>query len=184
LSDGPFTWITPSARPRVLAVLTLALVASSIWLLHLDRELVTPEATRGIVSFELAGHSARSESILRSWSERARSHAMLIQGFDSLYLLIYPAWLSLCASLLGTRLGSRWWRLGLATSWLVLGAAPLDALENYALIRQLMHGPSDLHAQLAWGCATGKFALVGVSILFLMAAGSVRLARWRGASVA
>jgi hypothetical protein len=178
---SPFGWVTERAQPGLLVGLTLLLVALSAWLLWLDQALVSPASPGGIVSYELAGHRDRSAAILGAWSASARSTAMLILGLDYLYLLVYPAWLSLAAARLGARLGGRWRRPGSKASWVVLGAAPLDAVENHALIQQLAHGPSALHAQLAWWCAVPKFALVAVALAFLALAGTAWLvARLRG----
>jgi hypothetical protein len=165
------------AQPRLLAVLTLLLLGLSLWLSGLGQALVTDAAPHGIVSYELARHLDRSSAMLASWSADARERAMLLQGIDALYLLVYPAWFSLAAARLGARLGGAWQRAGAAVSWAVLLAAPLDAVENHALVRQLLDGPTELHAQLAWWCAVPKFALVGVAAAFLLLAGGMWLAR-------
>ena len=140
----------------------------------MDRALVTSAAPYGIVSFELAGSLERAEAIIQSWSERARSVAMLIQGFDYLYLIVYSAWFSMAAVSLGARLKGAWQSAGLLIGWSVLVAAALDAVENYALILQLLHGASSGHAHLALWCALAKFALVGVAAAFLL----VGVAAW------
>ena len=70
----------------------------------------------------------------------------------------------------------------MTVSWRVLVSAPLDAVENHALIQQLMHGPSQLYAQLAWWCAVPKFSLLAMAGAFLVLAGSaLLLARARAA---
>lgn len=179
---SPFGWVGERAQPPLFAALTVLLVVVSVWLLYADQELVTPEAPRGIVSFELARHSQRAASIIHSWSPRAREMALLIQGLDHLYLFVYPAWLSLAAARLSAQLGGGWPRYGSIVSWAVLGCAPLDALENHALIQQLVHGASQVHAQLAWWCAVPKFTLVILGAAFITLAGSARLlARIRAA---
>ncbi|MFQ5700027.1 MAG: hypothetical protein ACE5IL_17325 [Myxococcota bacterium] len=172
---SPFGWVRRGAQPRLLAGLSVLVGVVSVWLWVLGQGLVTPEASQGIVSFELARQLARSGQILDSWSPRARETAMLVQGLDYLYLCLYPAWLSLAAARLGARLGGRWSRTGLGVSWAVLGAGPLDAMENYALIQQLIHGPSPLHAPLAWACAVPKFALVALAGIFLVLGGGAWL---------
>ena len=180
MTRGPFNWIDQRAQRLVLVSLTIIFVVSSAWLISMDRMLVTPAAPKGIVSFELAGNLERSEAIIQSWSEQVRSVAMLIQGFDYLYLLIYPAWLSLSSIMLGAMLGGRWQSAGLVTGWAVLLAAPLDAVENYALIQQLMHGAAAGSAQLALWCAAAKFALIAWALGFLLVgAGAWLFRKWR-----
>jgi len=182
LPVSPFGWVIERAQPWVLAGLTLLLAVLTFWLTSLGRELVNPEAPLGIVSYEIAGSLGRSSSILRSWSTDAKATAMLILGLDSLYLLVYPAWFSLAAARLGAGLGGWWHRAGSTVSWGALAAAPLDAAENLALIRQLVDGPAAAYAQLAWWCAVPKFAAVALAGLFLAFGGSAwLLARARAA---
>jgi hypothetical protein len=179
---NPFGWVTERAQPCVLVGLLLLLVVLTVWLTFLGRELVTPEAPLGIVSYELAEQLDRSDSILRSWSTEAKAAAMLILGLDFLYLLVYPACFSLAAALLGARLGGGWRQVASVVAWVALAAAPLDAVENLALIQQLIHGPSAVYAPLAWWCAIPKFASVVIAGAFLALAGSVGLlARLRAA---
>lgn len=173
----PNNWINEDARRPVLVTLTALAACMTAWLVWMDQALVTDAAPNGIVSFELARIFARSAAILESWSDHAQSVAMLVQGADYLYLLVYPAWFSLSADMLGTRLGGSWQRIGLAISWLVLLAIPLDAIENYALIQQLLYGPSAFHAALAWWCAVPKFALVGLAASFVVPGMAVLLMR-------
>ncbi|MDJ0879678.1 MAG: hypothetical protein QNI86_13760 [Halieaceae bacterium] len=173
----PNNWINEDARRPVLVTLTALAACMTAWLVWMDQALVTDAAPNGIVSFELARTFARSTAILESWSDHAQSVAMLVQGADYLYLLVYPAWFSLSADMLGSRLGGSWQRIGFAISWLVLLAIPLDAIENYALIQQLLYGPSAFHAALAWWCAVPKFGLVGLAAGFLLLAMGTRLVR-------
>ena len=168
---SPFAWVVPRHRGRLCLALTVLLVCSSLWLFTMDRSLASEEAPRGIVSFELAGDAGRSEAILSSWSGHARALALLIQGADYLYLIVYALWFSLAVQLLAQRLGGAWQKLGLGVSWLVLLAAPLDAVENYALIQQLLYGASAHYAAMAWWCAVPKFVLVGMAAGFLAIAG-------------
>lgn len=100
---------------------------------------------------------------------------MLLQGLDFLYLIVYPVWLSLLGLTLSERLGGTWKRIGLWVSSAVILCAPFDAIENHALIEQLMRGPSDALAARAWLCATIKFALFFVAVAFVAAAGVVAL---------
>jgi hypothetical protein len=169
--SSPFAWVGERAQPPLILTLTLLSLGLSLWLGVLGQALESPEAPNGIVSFELARHLDRSAAILVSWSASAREAAMLIQGLDYLYLLVYPAWFSACAARLGARLGGAWQRAGALVAWGVLLAAPLDAVENHALIAQLVDGASEANAQLAFWCALPKFALVGLGALFLFIAG-------------
>ena len=172
----PFGWTTARARPGLwLVLLILTLVLSQV-LGQLGQSLQTVAAPAGIVSFELARTVAVADQILSSWPSGARENAFLLQGLDFLYLFIYPFWFSLSAVLLGTKLPAAWQRAANLVAWVVLLAGPLDAIENIALFQVLKHGPAATPALVAWLCASLKFGLLGLAVLFLLAG----LAVWGG----
>lgn len=157
----PFSWIPERHHGRLLAVLALLLAGLTAALAWIGAPLVTAAAPQGIVSFELAGSEATARAILASWTPAQRERAQLCQGLDGLYLFVYPALLSLaCVRVAGSASGFA--RVARATAWAVLAAAPLDAVENLALVQLLLSGPSEGWAQLARACAVPKFALVGL----------------------
>ena len=170
---SPFRWIDDAAQPRVLLVLTVLLVATSACLVYLDQSLRTGAAPGGIVDFELARTYERSRDILDSWSSDAKATALFLQGFDFLYLFVYPAWFSLACVRVGGRLAGRWARVGTALAWALPVSGAFDAVENYALVAQIFRGPSESLAGLAWGCAVPKFLLVFAAALYLAAGGVV-----------
>ena len=182
LDRHPFGWIDRRARFWLwLCLLVLALTLSQT-LGRLGEPLTTDAAPAGIVSFELARTAEMSGAILASWPAAARENAMLLQGLDFLYLAVYPLLFSLSAVLLGQQLPAGWRRAALGLAWLVLLTAPLDAIENVALIQQLSAGPAAAPAQLAWLCATVKFGLLAAAAIFLGLAWLVWLARRLGIS--
>ena len=174
---SPFEWIHEDAQLRLFAAAMLVTIALSAWLTVLGNALTTAAAPEGIVTFELARTAAGANLILESWDARAREAAMLVQGIDFLFLVGYPLCFSLAALRLGRRLGGVWQRVGLPIAWAILLAAPLDVVENLALIRQIEFGASDTAAGIAWACAVPKFALVAVAALFVLASSAVALAR-------
>lgn len=166
-TPGPFGWVDAAARPRLFLVLSVLLGVLSIALAALGAPLVTAAAPWGIVSYEFAGTAEGAGRVLASWSPAAREHAMLTLGLDFLYLLVYPAWLSLaCVFLAGNGFQPG---PGIALAWAVLAAGALDAVENLALIRLLTAGPGDAAAGLAWACAGVKFALVLSAAAYVLA---------------
>ncbi len=168
-APGPFGWLAPDRLGRTFAVLFALAFGLSLWLTALGAPLHTDAAPNGIVSFEFARSAAGARAILDSWDAPAREAAMLVQGVDFLYLLAYPAAFSLAAVLLGRRLGGTWQRASVPLAWAMWLAAPLDAVENLALIEQLRSGPSDGAAHLAWACAIPKFGLVFALTVFVLA---------------
>ena len=160
-------------------LLTAATVLCTLWMGWFGAVLNTEVAPQGIVSFELARTQVQSAAILASWDGYARGAAMLVQGVDFLYLLLYPAWLALAAAGLAGSLGGAPGRLGRVVSVAVLFAIPLDAVENYALNMQLLHGADGAMAALAYWCAVPKFALVLAALVYVVTAGCLRLATRR-----
>lgn len=144
--------------------------------------LVTPEAPLGIVSFELAGSRDAAAAILDSWSGRAREEALFTLGLDYLFLVLYPLFLSLaCARLAAGGRGIAARAAGFV-AWAVLAAAPLDAVENGALVVLLWQGPGEEAARIARLCAVPKFALVVLALAQLVWGWLAALLRRRGAS--
>ena len=108
---------------------------------------------------------------------------MLIQGLDYLYLLVYPTFLSLLCLRLAGRLGGTWQRAGTSIGTGVWLCAPFDAVENQALIAQLMHGASDELARRAYLAAVPKFVFFTVAVAFVLVGATVALVRRGGRAV-
>jgi hypothetical protein len=174
----PAGTISPQRLRRLqLLGVTFLFATLTVWLFQLDRVLHTEAAPQGIVSFELARTAEKSAAILDSWSPQAREAVMLLQGLDYLYLVVYPVWLSLLGTSLAERLGGAWQRIGLWVSTAVILCAPFDAIENHALIVQVMRGPTEELARRAWFCASVKFAFFFTAVAYIAAASVVALAR-------
>jgi hypothetical protein len=60
--------------------------------------------------------------------------------------------------------------LGIGLAWGQGAAGSLDALENYSLIRVLLGTQIEAWPTIARLAATGKFALVALGLLFVLAA--------------
>lgn len=170
-------------RRFALPAVALLFIALSIWLLRLDVMLRNDVAPNGIVSFELAGTGERAQAMIDSWSPSAREAVMLIQGLDYLYLLVYPAFLSLLCFKLAARIGGAWGRAGASLGSGVWLCAPFDAVENQALIAQVMHGASDELARRAYLAAVPKFLFFTIAVAFVLAAGTVAMFRRGGRAV-
>jgi hypothetical protein len=154
--------------PTLLA-LTIAL---TIVLQAVDAPLKTPAAPQGIVSYELAGTTAAAQGILDSWDADARVHAGFSLGLDYLYMPVYALTIGLACAWAARVLGGRRRGLGSLGRWLAFGlglAALLDAVENYALTTMLFSAAADPWPAVARWCATGKFALIVVGLVYALA---------------
>jgi hypothetical protein len=166
----PFARLSDRSQRLLFTILLLGVLALSTFLTVLGSPLQTEQAPSGIVSFELAGSGAAAARILASWPEgerNLRDLARLHLGVDFVYLVLYPALLSLACARVALRLRARpAARIGSVLAWLLPLAGLLDAAENVALLRMLGDGPSDAMAQLAWACAVPKFALVLAALAY------------------
>jgi hypothetical protein len=165
----------PSSNRRglFLPLLVLTLVVMAV-LNGVGGPLVTEAAPQGIVSFELAGDISSAQAILDSWDARARTHAGFSLGFDFTFLLLYSTTIA-CACVWGARgLGEVWRPLapvGPLLAWGQWLAGLFDAVENAALWATLANGPSVPWPRLAWWCATIKFMLVALGLLYALLGG-------------
>lgn len=144
--------------------------------------LTTEAAPFGIVSFELAFSQTSAQAILLSWDTNATLLAAFTLGLDYLFMVFYAA-----AIYFGVLLSRVWLavhqlpfsRWGAWLAWGALAAAGLDAVENMALVVQLIRGPGQTWAVLAGFCATVKFGLIFLGIVYGFYTLTMRLVyRW------
>jgi hypothetical protein len=136
----------------------------------LDAPLHTQLSPSGIVSFELAGELGLAQSMIQVWGQGGQVYAGLSLGLDYLFMVAYAGCIGLACVLVTQALLGRvefLSGLGVLLAWAQLGAALLDAVENYALI-QLLPGPQrELWPALARGCAMPKFLIVAVGLVYI-----------------
>ena len=157
----PFTWLSPRGQRRAFAILAPLTVAVRVALDAIGHPLVTEAAPLGIVSFEFAGDVATATRMLEGWGEAGRVRAGLSLGLDYLFLVLYASAIGLGCLLVARPAGP-------ALAWGQIGAAWLDAVENFALIRLLLGADDAVWPTLAWGCAAVKFALVGAGLAYVL----------------
>ena len=165
-----FAWLPASYRSTVLMILFTVTAFLAFALRVQGRPLVTDAAPHGIISYELAWSVDRAQDILESWEPlegTARRQLYLDFGF----VLVYPPLLALgCAMLAGSRFsGSA--PVGAFLSWAILAAAPLDAIENLALLGMIAHGADRSRALIAAWCAGLKFVLAYAGLGYILLAG-------------
>lgn len=172
-----FSWLPSPYRWALLAILFAGTVVFAVKLAAQGKPLTTSAAPNGIISYEFAWNRGRAELILGSWSslkDTAKQQLLLDFGF----LVVYPLLLSLACAMLAESPFNSMAVAGVFISWAMLAAGPLDAVENFALLRMLDQGASGLLARLAGWCAGVKFLLVyssiGYIVLQLVYAGTIK----------
>jgi hypothetical protein len=152
----------------MIALSLLALVGLRI----LDRPLQTAAAPAGIVSFELAGDIPSATLMVAQWGPDGKVYAGLSLGFDYLFMLAYGSALALGCALIAGRVGAGLARtVGLGLAWLQFVAAGLDGVENFALIQLLLGSRQPGWPPLALWCASIKFVLIGLGLLYILIGG-------------
>ncbi|WP_321470427.1 hypothetical protein [uncultured Paludibaculum sp.] len=154
-------------------------------------ELKSKSAPQGIVSLELAASAKAAEAIIDGWRadhpgislenkpetmvqqvpKGKDSLALNLTMFDFLFLLAYPAALSMSCVWLARK--TPWPDVGLLLGWVVWLAALLDAVENTLLIRLFNANFEDSAVLTTRLCALGKF------LIFLAALGFTCHGLWR-----
>lgn len=171
----PFTWVPAAHRPLLLGIAFLATVAFGFLLARQGKPLNTA-LPRAIIAYEFAWTAERVNEIKHIW-RGAIDVAQRQIRLDFVFLLLYPVLLSLACAMLSDCRFAAMAPVGIFISWAVLAAAPLDAVENWALLHMLDHSPTDLLARLAGYCAGLKFALVFSAVGYLILEGAVVVIR-------
>ncbi len=160
-------------KPLFYVFLTLTLLVFSVFR-SLDAPLRTDSAPGGIVSFELAWTADAAREILDSWDAKAHLNAAFGLGLDYLFMPVYGMALSLGLLLISRAKGGWFRRLAAWMGWGALAAALFDAIENYALWRELTGLVVSPYPEIAALCAQVKFALLIAGILVALMGGFVR----------
>lgn len=161
-------WLT---RTRALVVLGAAVLGFTIALYLLDPH------TRGygaasISDFEFAGSSSRAAQIIAEWGPAGRRLARLGLLLDYGYMLSYGLFFALAGFAVrdaARARGRRWMaKAGGIVPYLALAAACFDASENVALLLMLGGHGRGFAAPFATVCASLKWTLIGIAILYAL----------------
>ncbi len=129
------------------------------------------DVPRGIVAFELAGSVAAAQAIIGSWDRNAQLLAAFGLGIDYLYMVAYSTVVGLACIWAARVLAASHWPgmlLGAPLAWGLWLAALCDATENAALWAELLNGVSEPYPQIAAFCATLKFLLIIIGLLYIV----------------
>jgi hypothetical protein len=161
--------LLPLSRKQLLIASGIATVLFDVVLLVIDQQL---EATGGpsILGLEFAGSQHRAIEIMAEWGTHGRYLARLSLWIDFGFMASYGTFFTLAA--LATRDFARERGLralatvGLVTPFLAVGAALFDAAENIAWLLVLGGHGGNFAAPFATTCASLKFALITLAILY------------------
>ncbi len=166
----PLSFIPTALRkPLFYSFFALTILIFGVFRL-LDQPLRTDAAPSGIVSFELAGQIEPAQDMINSWDANARLFAAFGLGLDYLFMPAYAIALSLGLLLAINNRKNRYGAFAAWMGWGVLAAALFDAVENYALWRELIGPVVDPFPQIAAFCAAVKFILLIVGLVTALSA--------------
>jgi hypothetical protein len=174
----PFQWLSTSQQKLAFAALLVLLFLLAVGMNALSRHLKTNVAPRGIVSFELAGELSLAQRMVDSWGRLGQIRAGISLGLDYLFLFAYSSTIALACVWVARSLPQRvvfLALLGVVLAWAQFGAALLDALENYALIRVLLGSLAEFWPLVARWCAIPKFVIVGIGLAYVVIGGLAAL---------
>jgi hypothetical protein len=158
-------------RKRALIASAAASIAIGAVLIVLDARMMDAGGP-GIIGFEFAGSEERAAEILADWGEDGTDAAKASLWLDFAYILAYGTFLVLAAWATRDLAESRGWRrlaaFGTAVIPFAAAAAAFDAIEDVGLLLAVDRQGGDLAPRLAQICAAIKFALLAVTIAYLL----------------
>jgi hypothetical protein len=165
-------------RKRALIASAVASIAIGAVLIVLDARMMDSGGP-GIIGFEFAGSEERAAEILADWGDDGTDAARASLWLDFAYILAYGTFLVLAAWATRDLAESRGWRrlaaFGTAVVPFAAAAAAFDAIEDVGLLLAVDRQGGDLAPRLAQICASIKFALLAVTIAYLLIGLLVRL---------
>jgi hypothetical protein len=159
-------------RKRALIVSAVASPAIGAVLLVLDARMMDTGGP-GIIAFELAGSEDRAAEILADWGYEGADAARESLWIDYAYLIAYGTFLVLVTWATRDLAQNRGWRrmaaIGTVLIPIPVAIAAFDAVEDVGLLLAVDRHGGVLAPRLAQVCALFKFALLAVTIAYLLA---------------
>jgi hypothetical protein len=161
--NHPLNGIPSDKRARVFVPLLIA----TLVITFLFRFIGPVQPT--IVDFEWAGSVDKAQTIIDAWNQTDRIRAGFSLGFDYLYMPVYSTTIALgCILAAGVLRRKAWHTIGILLAWGLWIAAIFDATENLALFTELLGNNVAPYPQIAQICATIKFGLIVLGLLYVI----------------
>jgi hypothetical protein len=168
---NPFSWLPAELQGNALLFLAVAAMAMAKILSTVGAGLTLKDEgiAFGIINLEVAWSSERAREIVKAWKNNGVvGKAVQQTQLDFVFLLIYPAALSLACGMTAGGGEGFMAAAGMAMSWIVLLCAPFDALENVMLLSMLKGTFEPNIARLTAISASLKFLIILVTLLYLL----------------
>jgi hypothetical protein len=165
--NHPYSWLPQSLYSKLFKRILPFSLLVTVAMVTLHDSLKSATAPLGIVSLQMARTPQEVQTLLAHWTG---NHQVVLQfglGLDYLYMVAYSLAISL-ACVLGGEKHSQLKTWAAWASWGAIVAGLLDAVENAACIIAITSAPTPLTTQLTYTCATIKFTLVALGLLFAL----------------
>ncbi|NTV61776.1 MAG: hypothetical protein HGA77_10795 [Chlorobiaceae bacterium] len=169
--DTPFSWLPPDMQGSAMISIAIASLAMAKILSTVGAGLTLKNEgiAFGIVNLEVSWSRERAEAIVTAWKNNGVvGKAVQQTQLDFVFLLIYPAALSLACVMTAGGGDGFMAAAGIAMSWIVLLCAPFDALENLMLLRMLKGSFEPNIPRLTAISASLKFLIILLTLLYLL----------------
>lgn len=169
LSDR-LLWILVAAALVGVALLTMMFQG-------MEAHLRSAGGSAGVVALELAFTPARAMAMVVAWPADGVAVAQQALWLDFIYIALYASGLAAACTLVARHAQGAWARWGNRLIYAPIVAGVLDVIENVnllAVVNRAATGPVAALSPFTYVaaiCAALKFALVAITLLFLVAYG-------------
>ena len=176
--SNPYVWLPVNLRWPVVVALFAVSIILMIALSVIGKGLTVKEGddSVSIMNIEMPWTQTEAETVVRIWKDKQQIDAAIKQTrLDFLFLLIYPAALSLaCVMASGSQTGLMA-NVGGILSWAVLFCTPLDFTENVFILKMLDGALQTPIPQLTTFVSLIKWVLIAIASLYLLAGGVLKI---------
>lgn len=161
----------------LVSVALLGVIVFTVVFQGMEAQLLAAGGTAGVVALELAFTPARALGIIGAWPADGIAVAQRALWLDFAYIVLYASGLAAACMLIARHAHGRWARWGRRLIYAPIVAGVLDVIENVNLlvvVNRAAVGPAAALSPFTYVaaiCAALKFALVAITLLFLVAYG-------------
>ena len=154
-----------------IAAFILALLISQVIMAPIEAEL-KGSTGYGVIEFEFAWTSEQINTIFKAWGSEGKKKEAFVTYIDFLFIPCYSLFMAGCILLLTRKLEGKLQEVGIYMAILPFVAGIFDVIENINLLLMLTYDAFiwSLSPFIASLCATIKFSLIFIAIIFFIVA--------------
>jgi hypothetical protein len=169
---NPLSLVPAGMHPWLLVISIVLFLTLGYFM----QQLVAPVQPRPLC-LQFAWSNTRASEILTAWNKAdgAVRRVRLNLALDFVFIVIYVTGLAVACTLAADALGAARWPgagMGGALVWAIIIAGLLDAVENVAQLRMLAGHTTQPWPALVSVCASVKFLLAALALLYALYGGA------------